>query len=72
MTTQEELRAKLHRLIDELDDGYLRDTLDHVEWLLAECDSLTNEEMKEVLAAEKEMRRGEYVTLDELKRRLGM
>lgn len=69
MATTEELRAELHRLIDALDHGSLRDALEHVQWLLAECDSLTDEEVKEVLAGEEEIRRGDYVTLDELKRR---
>jgi hypothetical protein len=71
-TAAEELREKLHRLVDELDQARFRDALDHVEWLINECESLTDEEMQEVLAAEEEMRRGQYVTLDELKRRLGM
>lgn len=64
------VREELHRLIDQLPAWEAVDALDHVRYLLSDEDTLTEEEMAEVLAAEEEMARGEYVTFEELKRHL--
>ncbi len=66
------VKEELHRLVDEMSDREALDALDHVRWLLSdEEETLTEEEMKQVEQDFEEIRRGEYVTRDEIKRRLG-
>jgi hypothetical protein len=67
MTTKEELR----QLVDTLSDQDAADLLDYAHWLLEESDILTPEDMARVREGEDQIRRGEYVTLDSLKRELG-
>ena len=65
-----QVRAELHRLIDKLSEQEAFDALDHVRWLLSnEEETLTEEELKQIEEDFEEIRRGEYVTLDEIKRR---
>ena len=68
-TTKEEI-IELVRALDE--DGAV-EVLDYVRWLLSdEDDPLTDEERSEVERAEAEVASGDYVTLDELERKLGL
>ena len=61
----------LHHLVDELDEEAVGELLEYAQWLAAEEDEpLTDEELARVEAGEAELRRGESVTLDDLKRRL--
>jgi predicted transcriptional regulator len=64
-------RAELHRLIDQLPERAVFQVLDDVRWLLSdEEEALTEEELAEVEEGFEQIRRGEYVTLDEIARRL--
>ena len=68
-TTKEELIE----LVRDLDEDGASEVLDYAHWLLSEeDDSLTDEERSEVMEAEEEVARGDYVTLDELERKLGL
>lgn len=67
MTTREDL----HHLVDELGEVEANELLEYARWLAAEEDEpLTEEELARVEAGEAEIRRGEYVTLEDVKRRL--
>jgi hypothetical protein len=69
MTTKDHL----HQLVDQLDEAAADELLDYARWLAAEEDEpLTDEERKRVEDGEAEIRRGDYVTLEDLKRRLGL
>lgn len=66
-------KDELIELVRDLDDEGAADVLDYVRWLLSEEDDpLTEEERSDVEQAEAEVARGDYVTLDELKRKLGL
>lgn len=65
------VKEELRRLIDQLSDREAFDVLDHVQWLLSdEEETLTEEELAQVEQDFEAIRRGEYVTLDEIKRQL--
>ena len=68
MTVKEEL----HHLVDALGDDDAEDAVDYLRWLLSETDTLTEKELEDVRRGRKEIARGEYVTLDELRRHLGL
>lgn len=63
-------KAALHVAIDEMSDQDADDLLDYLN-LLAEADDLTDDEAGELDAGLQEIARGEYTTLDELRRDLG-
>jgi hypothetical protein len=66
-------REKLMEMVRDLDDEGAAVVLDYVHWLLAvEDEPLTPEERVEVEQAEAEVARGDYVTLDQLERELGL
>jgi hypothetical protein len=64
MTAKEDL----HKLIDELDDIDAAEVLAQVRWLLSDGESLSDQALEQVRRGEEVIARGEYVTLDELKR----
>ena len=67
MTTKDDL----HHLVDQLDEGAADELLEYARWLAAEEDEpLTEEELARVEAGEAEIRRGDFVTLEDVKRRL--
>lgn len=67
------VKDELIELVRDLDNEGAADVLDYVRWLLSEEDDpLTEEERSEVKEAEAEVARGNYVTLDELERKLGL
>lgn len=65
MTVKEEL----HQIIDGLTDEEAEELLDYLN-LRADPDTLTPEELARVQAADAEIARGEYVTLEEILDRL--
>jgi hypothetical protein len=67
------VKDDLHQLVDQLDEAAVDELLDYARWLAAEEDEpLTDEERARVEAGEAEIRRGDYVSLEDLKRRLGL
>ena len=69
MTTKDEL---LH-LVDELNEDAVGELLDYAHWLAADEDEpLTDEERARVEAGKAEIARGDYVTLEELRRKLSL
>ena len=64
------LKQELHRLVDLLEHDDEESALDYLQWLLADEDTLTDEERAAVQDGEAEIERGEYVTLDDLIRSL--
>lgn len=71
MQTAAKHRQELLELIAQLDDVGVDEILDHVRWILADEDELTAEELRETEEAAERIRRGEFITLDELRRELG-
>lgn len=65
MTVQE----KIHTLVDRLGEDQASDLLEYAEWLAAESDSLTPEELEAMAEGEREVEAGESVGLEELKHR---
>jgi hypothetical protein len=64
------VKNELHELIDQLDDE-AADVLEYAQWLGADEDEpLGPEELARVEAGEAECRRGAFVRLEHLKRRL--
>ena len=61
-------RDELHKLIDELDDIDAEEVLAHLQRLLSDGDTLSDEALEQIRRGEEEIARGEYVTLDELRR----
>lgn len=65
------IKDDLHHLVDELGEDAADELLEYGRWLAAEEDEpLTEEELTRVEAGEAEICRGEYVTLEDVKRRL--
>lgn len=65
------VKEELHRLVDVLEEEDAHEALDYVRWLLEDSETLTDEEIARVEAGKAQMERGEYVTLEELRRQLG-
>jgi hypothetical protein len=68
VTTKEELRL----LVDTLSEARAAELLDYAHWLLEESETLTPEELVRVREGEEQLQRGDYVTLEALKRDLGL
>jgi len=67
------VKDELLELVDQLDEEAVGELLEYAQWLAAEEDEpLTGEELARVETGEAELRRGESITLDDLKRRLGL
>ena len=64
------VKQELHHLVELLPDPDAAEALDYVRWLLADGDTLSDEEIEEARLGSEEIARGEYVTLDQLKREL--
>lgn len=65
-----EAKAELHDLIDRLSDEDALKLLDFVN-NLSDPDTLTGEEMAELVVIEAEMEAGDFVTLAEFKEKYG-
>ena len=66
MTTKDDL----HHLVDELDEAAADELLDYAQWLQQPTDVITDEDRVRVDVGEAEIRRGEYVTLEDLRRQI--
>jgi len=67
------VKADLHQLVDALDEGAADELLEYARWLAAEQDEpLSEDELARVHEGEAEIARGEYVTLPDLRHRLGL
>ena len=66
MTTKQEL----HHLVDALSDQDAAEVLDFIHWLLEEPETLTPDEIDRVRCGDEQIARGEYTTLDQLRRDL--
>ena len=67
------VKDDLHHLVDQLDESAADELLEYARWLSAEEDEpLGDDERARVEAGETELHRGDYVTLEDLKRRLEM
>ena len=64
------VKDELHELADQLDEDTAAELLDYAQWLQQPEDTLTAEERARVEAGEAEIRRGEYVTLENLRQQL--
>jgi predicted transcriptional regulator len=64
------IKPELHRLVDELDEEDEQMALDYLRWLLADENSLTEDERRDAEEGEAEIERGEYITLDDMIRSL--
>ncbi len=64
------IKQALHQLVDLLPDTDAVEALDYVQWLLADDDTLSDEEIEAARLGGEEIARGEYITLDQLKRDL--
>ncbi len=64
--------ARLHATVDRLGGLAGRRALDELRWRWAATDRLTQDELAQMAAGEREIAAGESVTPEELKRLLGV
>ena len=65
------IKEELHRLVEVLEEEDASEALAYLSWLAdKETEMLTEEEQLRVEVGEAQIERGEYVTLEELQRRL--
>lgn len=66
-------KERLHDVVELLPEAAAGELLEYADWLSREVDEpLTDEERARAEAGEAEIARGDYITLDKLRRRLGM
>lgn len=66
-------KERLHHVVDQLPEDAAGELLEYADWLSREEDEpLADEQRARVEAGEAEIARGDYVTLQELRRRLGV
>jgi cytochrome c553 len=68
MTTKEELR----QIVDALSDEDASELLEYAHWLQQEAETLSDAEIARVQHGEEQIRRGETVSWDELRRELNV
>ncbi len=67
------VKDDLHQLVDKLDEAAADELLEYAQWLATKEDEpLTDEELARVEAGEADIRRGEFVRLEDLRHRLGL
>jgi hypothetical protein len=66
------VKDDLHHLVDELGEAAVGELLEYAQWLSEPEDTLTDEELVRVEAGKVEIARGDYVTLEELRRKLAL
>ncbi len=62
------IRDELYQLVESLPDGDLSQVLDFVRVLVAEPEKLTEKERRVVRKGEEEVRRGEWVKWEDIRR----
>ena len=67
MTTKE----RLHSLVDQLDDAEADELLEYADWLAQDTDTLTAEELARAQEGQAAIARGDYITLEALRKQLG-
>ena len=65
-------RDELHRAVDTVSERDTADVLEYVQWLAERPEALTRGEVARVSHGDEQVARGEYVTLDGLRRDLGL
>jgi len=65
-------RDRMHELVEQIPDEQTAEAVDYLEWLLLDEDEASPEELAEAKRGREQIARGEYVTLDEVKRSLGL
>ena len=68
MTAKQALRER----IEQLSEDEAEELLARLDWEATDTETLTDEEMEQVLAAEREFARGEFVDGEEVFRKLGL
>ena len=63
------IRDEVHQLVEALVDDKLAEVRDFLKVLAKEPEELTDEEWKEVLEGEEELRRGEWVRWESVRRK---
>jgi len=63
-------RARIHELVDQLADEKTAEALDYLGWLLLDEDEASPEELAQAELGRAQIARGEYITLEEVKRSL--
>jgi len=66
------IKERIHELTEQMTDEDAAEALDYMEWLLSDEEVLTPEELDAVDRGMAQIQRGEYVTLEEVKRSLKM
>lgn len=68
------VKGKLHRLVEELPEGRWEEARQYLDDLLSgtDDDPLTPEQLAEIEEAEQEIQRGEFYTLEQIKRENGL
>lgn len=64
-------KQALHEMIEAMSEKEAEDLLDYLN-LLADPDELTEEELRDIEVARQEIARGEYVTLEEFRKKRGV
>lgn len=64
------VKDELHLMVDQLDETEAEEALAYLRWLASESDTLTEEELEQARQGQKQIARGEYVTLAEFRRSL--
>ena len=60
-------KEELQRLVDELNDIDAAEVLAHVQRLLSDRETLSDDALDQVRRGEEQIARGDYVTLDRLR-----
>lgn len=67
------IKEQLHELIEELDEASAQEALDYLRWIIeAETETLADGELARVREGEAQIERGDYATLDDVRRQLGL
>ena len=60
------------RQVDDLTDDEAQEVEEYFAWAAGKTDTLSDDELEEVRKGDAEIARGEYVTYDEVRRKLGL
>ena len=71
MVAKSSPKEVVHKIVEEMTDEQVLDLLDYLN-MLADPDELTEEELREVEAADARIDAGEYATREELREKYGV